>query len=93
MDDDPEFEWDDAKAARNLAKRGIGFGTIRAFDWQNCWTREDTRGAYGERRFVSIGTIDGQLHVAVWMLPRAGKRRLISLRKANEREQALHDQE
>ena len=92
MDDGPEFEWDEAKSARNLAERGVGFEAILAFDWQNCRTREDTRGAYGERRFVSIGTIEGRLHVAVWT-PRAGKRRLISLRKANEREQALHDQD
>lgn len=92
MDRDPEFEWDEAKSARNLAERGIGFDAIREFDWENDRTREDTRGAYGERRFVSIGTNDGRLHVTVWT-PRAGKRRLISLRQANEREQALHDQD
>jgi uncharacterized DUF497 family protein len=91
MDEDPDFAWDDAKAARNLAERGLGFEAIRGLDWENCRTREDTRGAYGERRFISIGMIGGRLHVAVWT-PRDGKRRLISLRKANERERALHDQ-
>lgn len=29
MEDDPEFEWDDAKAARNLARHGVGFEAIR----------------------------------------------------------------
>lgn len=66
MDDDPRFEWNDDKAARNLAERGIRFDAIRAFDWDSCVTAEDTRGDYGERRFVSIGRIDGRLHVAVW---------------------------
>jgi uncharacterized protein len=90
MDDDPDFAWDDAKAARNLAERGVAFDAIRTFDWQTCWTREDARGAYGEQRFISVGTIDGRLYVAVWT-QRDGKRRLISLRKANKREQALRD--
>jgi uncharacterized DUF497 family protein len=87
---DPEFEWDDAKAARNLAQHGVRFEAVRSFDWTDAMTREDTRGDYGERRFVSIGRIGRRLHVAVWTA-RGDRRRLISLRKANPRERALHD--
>lgn len=85
MDDDPDFEWDDDKAARNLAQHGVGFAVIRKFEWETCTTFEDRREAYSETRFVSHGVIEDRLHVAVWTV-RGSRRRLISLRKANRRE-------
>ena len=81
----PDFEWDDAKAAYNLAEHGVPFKAIRRFDWDACLTAEDTRFDYGEPRFVSVGPIGERLHVAVWT-PKADRQRIISLRKANARE-------
>ena len=40
---------------------------------------------YGEHRMIALGEITGRVHVCVYMV-RDGKRRVISLRKANRRE-------
>ena len=53
------------------------------------FTREDARGDYGERRFISTARLRGRVHVCVWTL-RDGQPRIISLRKANTRERARH---
>ena len=52
-------------------------------------TVEDDRQNYGEDRFITIGFFDGRMVILVWT-PRSGTRRIISMRKANEREQALY---
>ena len=49
----------------------------------------DDRQNYGEDRFITIGFLDGRMVILVWT-PRSGTRRIISMRKANEREQALY---
>lgn len=46
---------------------------------------EDTRKAYGERRFQALGFTGERLHAVVFK-PRDGKAHVISLRKANSRE-------
>jgi len=46
---------------------------------------EDTRFAYGERRFYALGEVDGRVH-AVIFTRRGTAIRLISFRKANDRE-------
>ena len=52
-------------------------------------TIPDDRADYGEPRFIVIGRLDGRMVVTVWT-PRGAARRIISLRKANDREQALY---
>ena len=52
-------------------------------------TVEDDRQNYGEDRFITIGFLDGRMVILVWT-PRSGMRRIISMRKANERERALY---
>ncbi len=80
-----EFEWDEAKHAKTLRERGIGFDDgARIFDgpvliWQ------DTRSKYGENRFRAVGESEGDiLHVVfTW---RRDRMRIISVRKANRKE-------
>ncbi len=84
------WDWDEAKRRANRAKHGVDFAQIDGFEWATAVTREDTRGNYCERRFLSTGVIDGRLHVCIWTV-RAEGMRLISLRKANSRERARHD--
>jgi uncharacterized DUF497 family protein len=48
-------------------------------------TTGDSRLNYGERRWVTVGYLDGRVVVVVWT-PRGQARRIISMRKANERE-------
>ena len=52
-------------------------------------TVEDDRQDYGEIRFITIGFMDDEMVVLVWT-PRDDARRIISMRKANERERRLY---
>ena len=52
-------------------------------------TVEDDRQDYGEDRFITIGFLDATMVVLIWT-PRDGAHRVISMRKANERERTLY---
>ena len=52
-------------------------------------TVEDDRQDYGEDRFITIGILDATMVVLVWT-PRDGAHRIISMRKANERERGFY---
>ncbi len=52
-------------------------------------TVEDDRQDYREDRFITIGFLDATMVVLVWT-PRDGAHRIISIRKANERERTLY---
>lgn len=82
-----EFEWDEAKRASNLAKHGVDFAAVAAFDWESAQESEDRRSDYGERRWVARGIIAGQLHVLIYT-QRYGRIRVISLREASSKEKA-----
>jgi len=51
-------------------------------------TIPDTRRDYGESRFITTGKLNGRMIVLVWT-ERAGTHRIISMRKANAREQKI----
>ncbi len=81
----PGFEWDPAKRESNLEKHGIDFvDAIGIFDGF-VLRLPDTRGAYGEPRFVVIGWVDDQILVVV-CTPRVDAIRIISARRANRHE-------
>ena len=44
---------------------------------------------YEEDRFITVGWLDGDMIVMVWT-PRGKVRRIISMRKANDREKTLY---
>jgi uncharacterized DUF497 family protein len=50
---------------------------------------EDIRINYGETRWITIGCLDRRMVVPVWT-ERPGEHRIIGMRKANEREQAIY---
>ena len=79
------WDWDEDKRQANLAKHGVDFADIDRFDWPLASEWIDVRFDYGEVRKVAVGTIDARLFVAVFT-ERGAFRRVISLRKANERE-------
>ena len=86
------LEWDEEKRAANLTKHGVDFAVAEWIDWAAALTVADSRGTYGEERFVSILRLDRRLHVCVWTW-RNARRRIISLRKANKREERFYGQE
>jgi uncharacterized protein len=84
------YEFDAAKNARNVAKHGVDFESAENFDWETALVVEDMRRNYGERRFRALGLIGGRLHSMAFAL-RGINVRIISLRKANSREETKHE--
>lgn len=84
-----EYEWDEDKSRRNLQTRGFGFDLIHSFDWNAATTRQDLRSV-AEERWISTGPIEERLYVAVWTW-RGTSTRIISLRKANDREIDIYE--
>lgn len=81
------FVWDESKRKANLAKHGIDFEDApRIFDGPML-TAEDSRDAYGERRFIALGLLEGVV-VSVVYVERDEDVRLISIRKALRHEAA-----
>ena len=86
------LEFDKAKSARNVRERGIGFERFGDIDVDAAVTMEDRRRSYGEQRLRVLAYIDGRLHAAV-ITPRGERIRVISLRRANKREERTYAKE
>ena len=84
-----QIEFDTDKRDKTLTERWLDFARAgEVFAGVNV-TAEDARFDYGEPRFTTVGVLDGRMVVMVWT-PRGGVRRIISMRKANEREIAKY---
>jgi uncharacterized protein len=84
-----EIEFDAAKRQAILDNRGLDMARGGEIFENATLTIPDDRKDYGEPRFITIGRLDGRMVVAVWT-PRGRRRRIISLRKANPREQTTY---
>lgn len=78
--------FDPLERERALVERGVDFARCSEIFAERHVTFEDTRVNYDECRYVTLGLLDGVMMVVVWT-PRDGHERIISLRKANDREQ------
>ena len=81
-----KIEFDAEKRDKTLAERGLNFARAGEVFLSTCVTLADARQDYGEPRFNTVGFLDGRMVVLAWT-PRGEARRIISMRKANEREQ------
>lgn len=82
-----DIEFDETKRRQNLAKHGLDFS-----DFPKIFRRKhrivcDIRRDYGEKRFIVVGLLASRLVVAAYTRRRTAYR-VISMRKANSREQA-----
>lgn len=84
-----EFEWDETKEQANLEKHGISFDEARQMFAGPVLTRIDDRQDYGEIREISLGLLSPDAPVVVAHTARGTKTRLISARKANNREKKV----
>jgi len=85
------YEWSEEKYQANLSLRGLRFEDAeQVFDGE-CFTFEDIRFDYGEPRFVTFGLLEGR-QVVIVHTPRGENTRLISMRKANRREQKIYQE-
>ena len=81
-----DFEWDEKKAALNERKHTVSFRfATRVFLDPNRLEWADTRGHYGESRWITVGLVEG-FEIAVAYTLRGGTVRLISARKAERHE-------
>lgn len=86
-----DIEYDPAKDTANRQKHGLPLLLAEALFAQSYIEIRDDRRDYGEDRFIAIGRVAGRLCICVFTW-REGRRRIISLRKANRREcDAYHE--
>jgi uncharacterized protein len=79
-----EFDYDPAKSAANKAKHGIDFEVAQKL-WTDPRLLEAPARTEDEPRFLAIGRIDDK-HWSAIFVHRAGKVRLISVRRARKQE-------
>ena len=85
-----KVEFDAAKRAGTLEQRGLDMARAGEVLDGATLTIEDDRMDYGETRYITIGFLDEGMVVLVWT-PRGDVHRIISMRKANDREKAIYE--
>ena len=84
-----KIEFDRAKREATFIHRGLDMVRAGEVFAGNTITVEDDRMEYGEKRFITVGLLEERMIVLVWT-PRGEARRIISMRKANAREQKIY---
>ena len=78
-----------SKDAINQTAHGISLEVASQLEWETLQSKPDTRRDYGELRMIGYAVMDERLYCVVYV-DRGDIRRVISLRKANEREVAKY---
>ena len=84
------FEWDERKAASNLAKHGVSFLTAAATFDNEIVERIDDRKDYGEVRMIALGRVDADVFRVVYTRRGEGAVRIISAHKAGRHEREIY---
>ena len=84
-----KIEYDPAKRVETIATRGMDMADAGLVFDDEILTVEDGRKDCGEQRFVTVGRLRGRMVYMAWT-PRGDVRRIISMRKANDRENARY---
>lgn len=86
-----KFEWDEAKSELCFLNRGFDFAyAANVFADTNQLIKLDERYSYGEDRYQITGMIEDRLFVVVFTI-RGQTIRIISARKANQREVTYYE--
>ena len=86
-----EFEWDEDKRRINLRKHGLDFADAHRAFTEDAFIIVDDREDYGEGRYILLGLLYERIVVIVFTV-RDDVIRIISMRKANKREQKSYVQ-
>jgi uncharacterized protein len=78
--------FDPEKRRQTLIHRGLDMTDADLVLSENNITFEDQRNDYGEVRYITIGMLEKRMVYVAWTM-RDGAHRIISMRKANDREQ------
>ena len=68
----------------------LDFADVAKLDWDTAMVAADVREDYGKFRSIAFGFIDARLVRLVYTM-RESSLRVISLRKANDRERKVYD--
>lgn len=86
-----KITFDPEKRAATLRRRGVDFlDSMEVFLGRKFEFRDD-RSDYGEVRMITVGYLRDRMMIVVWT-QRGDARRIISMRKANEREKTYFGQ-
>ncbi len=80
------FEWAEKKRLSNLEKHKLDFKTAYQVWKSKIFVAQDKRRDYSEQRWTVFGILDGRVMVIVYTKRIFNVIRLISFRKANQRE-------
>lgn len=86
-----EIEYDLRKQQDTLQHRGLDFNDAPTVFAGKTLSMIDDRQNYGEERIITVGKLTDKVVVIVWT-QRGKKRRIISMRYANERERQRYEQ-
>ena len=84
-----QITFDEAKDAQNKSKHGLSLFEAEKLEWDDALIWQDTRRDYDETRMIALGAIAERLYCVVYV-DREDVRRVISLRKANNKEKKLY---
>ena len=84
-----KMEWDEEKCVENLEKHELSFEDAWQVFSGDTITIPDDRYDHGEERLITLGRLAGRVVVVVHV-SRGENTRIISMRKANAREQEIY---
>jgi len=84
--------FDSTKDSSNFEKHGLSLAEAKLLDWADTLSWIDSRKDYGEVRRVSLVPMKNRLNCVVYVDSKVN-RRIISLRKANNREIDRYEEE
>jgi uncharacterized DUF497 family protein len=88
-----QFEWDEDKAAQNVAKRGVSFLTAAEIFANEIIERIDDREDYGELRFIALGRVETEVYRVAYTWRGDRVIRIISAQKASKHERETYHRE
>ena len=87
-----KLTFDSAKDSSNIEKHGLSLAEAKFLDWAGALNWIYSRKDYGEVRYVALVPMRQRLYYVVYVDLRL-VRRIISLRKANNREVDIYEKE
>ncbi|WP_369987546.1 BrnT family toxin [Pseudomonas xanthosomatis] len=81
-----QFEWDEDKNRLNIRKHGLDFNHVPRMFQRPMLVLEDDRFIYDETRWIAMGWLDALVGVVVYTERQGDEIRIISARRATERE-------
>ena len=84
-----KLTFDPKKDASNATKHGVSLAMADRLEWDTLQCKRDARRDYGEHRQIGYALVDDRLYCVVFVdrpTEAPTERRIISLRKANNRE-------